>query len=340
MSPTTSRASARRPPSEAINQAKVDVAEQEKMGAIGQAEANREQDNSVAENAAESGKGQKTGRGRPAYLRAATGSRSQRSARPRPTANKEISVAENAPRPKRARRRPKPTSVFSSRSRKPRPSTAKIPPRPTSPTTRPNWPLSRPTRSNGRSRQARGRSRDSESPVPGRTGTAERRGSRPSRRSRNGKIEIAAEAEAEKTRREARGEADAILMKYEAEARRSRQVLESKAAGTPRWSRAAAATPSRGHAADDRKNRGDRRQAGRGDQEPQDRQDHRLGFGGGGNGRGRPTANFVSSLIKSVPPLQELRDGGHGTARYLGRMTKEADQALSRETSPRSAPGS
>lgn len=45
------------------------------------------------------------------------------------------------------------------------------------------------------------------------------------------KVEIAAEAEAEKTRREAKGQADAILLKYQAEAEGVRQVLESKAAG-------------------------------------------------------------------------------------------------------------
>ena len=44
---------------EAINQAKVDVAEQEKIGAIGQAEATREKEIKVAENTAESEKGQK-----------------------------------------------------------------------------------------------------------------------------------------------------------------------------------------------------------------------------------------------------------------------------------------
>ncbi len=45
------------------------------------------------------------------------------------------------------------------------------------------------------------------------------------------KIEIAAEAKAESIRREAKGEADAILLKYEAEARGLKQVLESKASG-------------------------------------------------------------------------------------------------------------
>lgn len=45
------------------------------------------------------------------------------------------------------------------------------------------------------------------------------------------RIEIAAEAEAEKVRREAKGEADAIFAKYEAEARGVQLVLEAKAEG-------------------------------------------------------------------------------------------------------------
>lgn len=45
------------------------------------------------------------------------------------------------------------------------------------------------------------------------------------------RIEIAAEAEAEKRRREARGEADAILAKYIAEAEGTQKVLEAKAEG-------------------------------------------------------------------------------------------------------------
>ena len=45
------------------------------------------------------------------------------------------------------------------------------------------------------------------------------------------RIEIAAEAEAERQRREARGEADAILARYTAEAEGTRKVLEAKADG-------------------------------------------------------------------------------------------------------------
>jgi flotillin len=45
------------------------------------------------------------------------------------------------------------------------------------------------------------------------------------------RVEIAAEAEAEKRRREAKGEADAILLKYEAEAAGVQKVMEAKAEG-------------------------------------------------------------------------------------------------------------
>ncbi len=45
------------------------------------------------------------------------------------------------------------------------------------------------------------------------------------------RVEIAADAAAEKARREARGEADAILAKYEAEAEGTQKVLEAKAEG-------------------------------------------------------------------------------------------------------------
>lgn len=57
------------------------------------------------------------------------------------------------------------------------------------------------------------------------------------------RIEIAAEAQAEKQRREARGEADAILAKYRAEAEGVQQVLEAKAEGYRKLMEAAADNP-------------------------------------------------------------------------------------------------
>ena len=57
------------------------------------------------------------------------------------------------------------------------------------------------------------------------------------------RIEIAAEAEAEKARREARGEADAILARYLAEAEGTQKVLEAKAEGYRKLVEACASNP-------------------------------------------------------------------------------------------------
>lgn len=57
------------------------------------------------------------------------------------------------------------------------------------------------------------------------------------------RIEIDAEARAERARREARGEADAILAKYEAEAKGIQQVLEAKAEGYRKLVEACAQNP-------------------------------------------------------------------------------------------------
>ncbi|MFT3683667.1 MAG: SPFH domain-containing protein [Phycisphaerales bacterium] len=60
------------------------------------------------------------------------------------------------------------------------------------------------------------------------------------------RIEIAAEAEAEKRRREAKGEADAILAKYQAEAAGTQKVMEAKAEGYRRLIEACGSDPAVG----------------------------------------------------------------------------------------------
>ena len=46
---------------------------------------------------------------------------------------------------------------------------------------------------------------------------------------------------------------------------------------------------------------------------------------GGANGNGSSTANFLSSLIKSLPPLQEIAEmAGVELPEYLGRVADEA----------------
>jgi flotillin len=137
------------------------------------------------------------------------------------------------------------------------------------------------------------------------------------------KIEIAAEAEAERIRRHARGEADAILFKYEAEARGIRQVLESKAAGYESLVRSA----------------GDARSAAtllmiEKLEEVVAKQVEAIrnlkidkitvwDSGGSGNGHASSTANFLSSLVTSLPPLQEIaKMAGIELPEYLGRMSE------------------
>ncbi|MFM9958591.1 MAG: flotillin family protein [Phycisphaerales bacterium] len=60
------------------------------------------------------------------------------------------------------------------------------------------------------------------------------------------RIELAADAEAERRRREAQGEADAILSKYEAEAAGVQKVMEAKAAGYQRLIEACGSDPAVG----------------------------------------------------------------------------------------------
>lgn len=60
------------------------------------------------------------------------------------------------------------------------------------------------------------------------------------------RIEIAAEAEAEKLRREAQGQADAILAKYEAEAKGVQMVMEAKAEGYRKLIEACGSDPAVG----------------------------------------------------------------------------------------------
>jgi len=134
------------------------------------------------------------------------------------------------------------------------------------------------------------------------------------------KITIAAEAEAEKTRREAQGQADAILLKYEAEAKGQRQVLEAKAAGY------LALVASAGN---------DARAAAT--LLLTEKLEHIVTLqveaikaikidkvtvwdaGAGANGNGSTTANFLAGMVKSLPPLHDVAAmAGLELPKYLG----------------------
>ncbi len=142
------------------------------------------------------------------------------------------------------------------------------------------------------------------------------------------KIEISAEAEAERIRREAKGQADGILYKYEAEAKGVRQVLDSKAAG---------------YASLIKSCNGDAKAAAtllmvEKIEEIVSKQVEAIRNlkidkitvwdSGSGDGKGSSTANFISSLIKSVPPLQDVASmAGVELPAYLGRIADGAPQA-------------
>ena len=137
------------------------------------------------------------------------------------------------------------------------------------------------------------------------------------------KVEIAAEAQAEKTRREMRGEADAVLMRYQAEAEGIRQVLESKAAGYQalvdgcNGDTKAAATLLMIEKIEEI--------VARQVEAIKNLKIDKITVwdGAGGEGRGSSTANFVSSLVKSLPPLHDVAGiAGIELPEYLGRMAE------------------
>jgi len=145
------------------------------------------------------------------------------------------------------------------------------------------------------------------------------------------KVEIDAEAEAEKIRRRAKGEADAILFKAQAEAEGLYEVLTKQAAGLEQIVKAAG------------NNSKDAVLLLVADKLPElvKMQSEAIKNikidkvtvwenGGGKDGKSS-TANFLSGMYKSVPPLQEMFDmAGMQLPEYLkGKDVAEAAEVLS-----------
>ncbi len=138
------------------------------------------------------------------------------------------------------------------------------------------------------------------------------------------KVEIAAEAQAEKFRREAKGQADATLARYEAEATGLRKVLDSKAAGYEALVKSC---------------NGDARAAStflmiekieeivasQVEAIKNIKIDKVTVWDSGNNEKGTSsTANFLSGLIRSLPPLHEVAGmAGVELPQYLGDTTEE-----------------
>ncbi len=136
-------------------------------------------------------------------------------------------------------------------------------------------------------------------------------------------IEIAAEAEAERQRRVARGEADAILAIYEAEAAGVKKVLEAKATG---YEGLVTSTGGDAKAAATllMVEKIDQMVAAQVEAIRNLKIDSITVWDSGGDGDGSSTSNFISNLVKSLPPLHDIAsNAGVDLPEYLGSMSND-----------------
>jgi len=308
---------------EAINKAKVDVADQEKMGAIGEAAANREKTIRVAENEAESDKGRKKAEAdRRVFVQQQETTASVGEAE----ANREkaIKVAENEAEAVKGKKHAEADRRVYVHTQEAEAVTGENVAK--ADIANVNAELAIKEAAALQKGEVAKREAVVEIQKAQYRAEQERLNAEEvvKKEVEKRKIEIAAEAEAERIRKEAKGEADAILLKYEAEAKGIRQVLDSKAAGYQALVGSCA---------------GDARSAAtllmiEKIEEIVSRQVEAIKNlkidkitvwdSAGGDRAGSSTANFVSSLIKSLPPLHDIAEmAGVELPSYLGQM---ADQ--------------
>ncbi len=315
---------------EAINQAKIDVADQDKYGAIGQAEATKEKDIKVAENVAASEKGKKKADAdRRIFVQQQETEATVGEAEA--DKEKEIKVAENTAEAEKGKKKAE--------------------------ADRRVYVQEQEAKAVSGENTAKADIADAEAELAIKKADATKRGEVAKReameeiqkaqyRAENErlnaeevvqkeiekrKIEIAAEAEAERTRREAKGQADAILLKYEAEAQGIRQVLESKAAGYADLVKSC---------------EGDAKSAAtllmiekleelvtmQVEAVKNLKIDKITVWDSGDNGKqGTTTANFLSGFVKSLPPLHDIAEmAGLDLPKYLGNL-KEIQKSVNLE---------
>lgn len=310
---------------EAINQARVDVAAQEKLGAIGEAEALREREVRVAENLAEAEKGKKQAE---ASQRIFIQQQEAEAVIGETTAvrDKEIKVAENNAESEKGKKRADADRRIYVQQQEAEAVKGE------------NLSQANIVESNAllavkqaqALQQGEVAKREAEVEIQKAQYKAEEQRLNAQeivrQEAEKRKVEIAAEAEAEKKRREAKGEADAILLKYEAEAKGLRQVLESKASGYASLvqscngdAKAAATLLMIEKIEEIVKTQVEAIKNIKIDKIT-------VWDSGAANGNGKAdssTANFVSSLIKTLPPLHEVAEmAGVSLPSYLGTVAE------------------
>ncbi len=310
---------------EAINQAKVDVAIQEKLGSIGEAEATRERTIRVAENMAESEKGQKKAE---ADQRVFVQQQETAATIGEAEANREkdIRVAENVAESLKGKKKAEADQRVYVQGQEAQAVEGENKAKANIAATNAELAVKQ------AEAQQRGEvaKRLAEVEIQKAQAKAEQERLTAAEVVRQEidktKVEIAAEAEAERTRRVARGEADAILMKYQAESEGVRKVLESKAAGYLELVKGCNG---------DAKAVATLLMTEKIEQIVQMQVEAIRNIkidkvtvwdSGASNGKdGTATSNFLAGLIKSLPPLHDVAEmAGIELPKYLGEISQES----------------
>jgi len=311
--------------SEALNQAKIDVAEQEKKGTIGEADATRERSIKVAQNVAQSQKGEKQAEAdKRSYMQAqeAEAVRGENKARADiATTNAELSVrvAQNAAAAEKGSKQAEANKRVYVQQQEAEAVSGENKSRGDIAASNAEFAI-RQAEANQRGEVAR---LNAQAEIQKAQAAAEHERLIAAEVVRQEiekrKIEIAAEAEAERVRREAKGTADGILLKYEAEARGIRMVLDAKASGyeglvhsANNDARAAATLLLTEKIEEIVKLQVEAIKNIKIDKIT-------VWDSAGGNGTGTSTSNFLSGLVKSLPPLHDVAQmAGLELPKFLG----------------------
>ncbi len=324
--------------SEAINQAKVDVAEQSKLGAIGEANAIREQEIKVAEAMAAAEIGRKTA---DANQRQRVQEQEAQAVQGENTANANIAKYNAELEIQRAKanadsEKGKKTAEADQRIFVQEQEASAVKGENTSKASIADYNAELEVKRAAALKQAEVAKYEAQVAIQQAVYKAEQERLRAEEVVRQeiekNKIEIAAEAEAEKTRREAQGVADGILAKYKAEAEGTLKLLEAKAEGYQKLVESVG---------------GDAQAAStllmiEKLEELVAKQVEAISnlkidkitvwdSGSSANG-GSSTSNFISNLFKSLPPLQDISEmAGVQLPEYLGKVKGQSTSSASIE---------
>ncbi len=307
--------------SEAINKAKVDVAEQRKLGDVGEAEAVRERDIRVAENLAQSEKGKKQAEAdRRIYVQKQEASAAIGEAEA--NREQEIEVAKNHAQSEKGKK----AAQADQRVYVQEQEALAVKGENASQANIADYNAELAVKQAEATRAAEVAKREAMVEINKAQAKAETERLNAAevvqKEIEKRKIEIAAAAEAERQRRVAQGEADAVLAKYEAEAKGIRQVLDAKASGynslveSCHGDAKAAATLLLVEKLEEIVEH----QV----EAIQNLKIDKITVWDSANGEGSSTANFVSGLIKSLPPLHDIAGmAGVELPGYLGEVKSD-----------------